>query len=283
LNLRSDLKNLYFTVLGGLIVAAFSYLFFSPASEYQNRLTAEYRRIQITYADSIFNDLALSRLFKAKDAICEGVETSDCSKKLAKIADLLPTSAQFQNRHYTAAHELIIRNDTEFSVANLEIEHDFSYVGYVIFNKDNKYFHRLSKGSVFSIEELKPGKKVEAVFFSGAGYSADASNINVTESGKSLKLRPIYEGLDGPGLFSEELSSIVWFSFRNPFMTYLISISMFLSLLIILISLVMLVIRKVFPDFFRSVYARQLGKTEYNWLKSVLNLYEENRREDGKK
>ena len=229
MNLKIDFKNLFFTVLTGTIVAAVSYFIFSPSAEYRNKLTAEYRRVQVSYADRILAKKALGPLFASKKIVCESLKEKECNQKLIDLAKIIRNFKHFEHKHYSLIHELTIRNETDFSVSDLEIEHNFAYSGYVVFQQGDNIFHEIPKGNVFNIKELKPGKKVEATFFSKVGYGATTRNISITESGRILRLKPVIEAPGGDGLISEELSSIVGFALHNPFTAYIIAMFCFLS------------------------------------------------------
>jgi len=175
---------------------------------------------------------------------------------------------------------LAIRNETEFSISDLEIEHSFAYPGYIVFEKNGDVFHEISKGSVFSIKELKPGKKIEATFFSKAGYDANARNINITESGRILRLKPVIEAPDESIVFSEEFSSIAGFALRYPFTAYLVTMFCLLSAALFLLVLVLATIKFVFPEWVRKFSAQTMSEKDYNWWTSVLAAYEEKQKED---
>lgn len=279
MSLKPDLKNLVFTVLGSTIVAAVSFLFFSPSSEYQNKLTAEYRRAQISNAGRIVGDKALDALIASKDNICMDAEDKACNVNLVDLANKFRNYEYFQNRRYTVIHELTIRNETEFAVSDLEIEHSFAYPGYVTFTKSDKNFHRILEGSVFSVEELKPGKKVEAIFFSEAGYAADIDNINVTESGRILDFSPTLEAPDGNDPFAEELSSLFGVALRAPFTTFIVGMLSVLSIGLIVFVVAMSALTLVFPEWVRKISAKNMSEKEYLWQKSILDFYEETQKE----
>lgn len=158
--MQEHFKSLIFTVLGGVIVASFTFFFLSEKKNDAEVIAATHRKIDLIYGDRIIHNF-VSELVSMTD-------TSDKKERLFYFDTLMKLleKKNFGGFVYNEIHSYKIENVSKSLLKDITIVNNYEYTSYIINHKSETPFKILKSGERDKIDELLPEEALFIICFS---------------------------------------------------------------------------------------------------------------------
>ncbi len=255
------LSNLFYTIVGGLIVAAGTYFFFSPTGAVTPTLDIQYRYWNISGLPSIISDIFLERLdFTPPD----GGKISDDEKR--RVKSVINDSQKYNyiyQAFFSSLNRIEIFNQTDTRISDIEIINQYENPMYLLNESSPGVFLKIEKNERHKLDFIDPSSKLFLVVFSSdvSEYRPEP-NVVILAGGKrqpiDLPVSSMYE--------SEPFATLA----KYPFWTSIIFASGIVALFALVVGLFVESLKKISPD----LRWKLTSKTEYENGKKLVEFYE---------
>lgn len=268
------LKNLLFVVLGGVIVAAFSYFVLTDRPSRPPELRVEHEYLNIAYLDRIAAEIFSSKMangvksqaeeaaLDGKDADNDPEETKALRRNFLRIVDQALNFNIFGGKWYNSVHFIVVTNNTDSKIENVELVGKFDYDIYII-NENNKesVFSTHSPGSVIDVGDINPGSKVEMVAISNYVGGYNPADIVVLAEGRRQPVE--YKNI-------EDEFKLIPIAREYPFSVFILSAVGLLAIIFLLLSSILYIIK----SYSRKWRFLLTSEDEYKRSKELVKFYE---------
>lgn len=261
--MRESFQNLFFAVIGGVIVAAVSYFFFSDSETPIEYATVSHGYTNIVNPDSVLDSLSFRQFFEYSETLENGDPKFE---NINEIYDSFQDIDIFQNLKFVSIHTFEISNQTSTVINDIVLRPNFEFFSYYIGNINNEFFKALPNSENFSISPLHPNDKVFVVgfdkHFSWRSFDDQSDYLSISQGGKSLTVHRNY--------VAEDMLPAIRLIEKNPFLSF----SIFSLLCVFSMVFLMMVVIDLTAKFYPEITVKFMSRADRDRLTKLVERFD---------
>jgi hypothetical protein len=255
--MSDNLGKLFYTVLGGVIITAFSYFFFPEKIQLPPQLSVSHDYVNMVYADDIFSSELVDRfLIAGSKKLFDGKNVNIWSDVVKKIENI----DTFEGLVNVTVNQIDIFNNTNKRLSDIVFLNNFDFRAYLVNETSKDKFKVIDSKNSYKINYIDPGTHIYVTAFSKHPIY-DLEKFSIIQGDTKLKVEKFY--------FDEEFLPFMSFFSNNPFLSFSIIGLGIISGVVFILSFGISLLLRYYPQ----TFVRLVSKAEYERMRKIVALY----------